>query len=192
VCSQAVPNHPSPAHCLSFLSFTLPLSAIYRGFSFFPSRFISSCIATQRSVFTLFRVFLSVHISFLANEGQYGHYNHGYSPYPATNPYDQLNYYAQDSFSHPQDNQSRPLSTGYPPHGQEYRSSYPRSLCSPIRAVSLTKLPRNTRHDLLSSSFSSRAISATPATATLSAAARCFRAWPVSQYFRPQRPPQLH
>ena len=47
---------------------------------------IPSCIATQKSVFTLFCVFLSVHIGFLANESQYGHYHDRYSPYPATNP----------------------------------------------------------------------------------------------------------
>jgi chitin synthase len=53
-----------------------------------------------------------------ADEGQQGHYNDGYSPYPPTSHYDQPNY-ASDPFSTPQDYQN------HPQHAQDYQPNYP-------------------------------------------------------------------
>ncbi len=53
-----------------------------------------------------------------ADEGQQGHYNDGYSPYPPTGHYDQPNY-AADPFSTPQDYQS------YSQHAQDYEPNPP-------------------------------------------------------------------
>jgi hypothetical protein len=52
------------------------------------------------------------------DEGQQGHYNDGYSPYPPTTHYDQPNY-ASDPFSTPHDYQS------HPQHAQDYQPNYP-------------------------------------------------------------------
>ena len=120
--------------------------------------------------------FISV-FQVLIKRGPVGHYDDEYLPCPAPKPYDQQNY-AQDPFSHPRDHQQRPLLMvpTTRPIGLFTRGS--RSSRSGMWAMSLTKSPRNTRHDLVSSSFS-HAVFTTSATGSLSAASRCFRAWYV-------------
>ena len=107
-------------------------------------------------------------------------YNDGYFSYPAPKPCDYQNY-AQDPFSHPQNNQPRLLLARCPVHSWSPCPPWVTILTCDIRTMPLTDSPRSTRHDLLSSSSSSYAVSIIPAAGSLSAASRCFRAWHALQ-----------
>jgi chitin synthase len=87
--------------------------------------------------------FISVH---QPDEGQQGHYNDGYSPYPPANHYDQPNY-ASNPFSTPQDHQS------YPQHAQDYQQqSYPPVGHDPFNAP-YRQSPSPSHPDSYSSSY---------------------------------------
>ena len=164
----------------------LPLSANHRGLSFLPS---TVHFVIQGSALTLLDAFISIYSRFLEKCG----------------PVRALQRRILDLFIGIETMTSRTTpktlshilkitnhaSTGCPPHGQEYRQLFacgPRSSRSVIRPMSLNKSPRNTPHNVSTSSSSSRTVSTIPATGSLSATARCLRTRPILQYFRPQRP----
>ena len=78
--------------------------------SYFLRQSILSCLTTQRSVFTLFREFVSI----IVKRGPVRALQRRLLAMPHRNHVQQN--FACDPFSHPRDNQPCPLSTGNPPH----------------------------------------------------------------------------